>query len=530
MKKIFLTCFGKSNLLIKGGTMKKKLVILFLILHFTLFLFAQFAGGEGTGFYPYYITTPQHLANIMLQDEEGTYLYLNCYFQQSGDIDLSDAEWSDGEGWKPIGTAEHPFTGNYFAYWGKIQNLTINRPLEDNVGLFGYVQEACLFNINLENANIIGRDNVGGIVGTLLASSVNLKGIGPSWPGGYKCTVSGTIHGNQYVGGIAGYAKYSQATNCYSFCDVSGSDYIGGVYGLNEIGIYDEPVNFSGDTWISVPGSIYRSYSTGEISGSGDMIGGFIGKNSQASISQCYSTSDVTTEGTYIGGFAGLNTDGGEIEDCYSFDSTIIGSDDTAGLVGFNLASTISNCYTKTTVLGAGSNVQGLVGSDTGTITNSYWDMDISGIAEPGNAEGRTTADMTFPYSVDTFVEWDFENIWVEDEDMGDGSYKDGYPYLKWEHRVFLHDFAGGSGTEEDPYLIATAYQLYNVRDELDKYFLQIRDIDLNQYPYNEGEGWLPIGDDVDAFEGSYDGGGFTISNIVIDRPGWGNENIGLLV
>lgn len=51
--------------------------------------------------------------------------------------------------------------------------------------------------------------------------------------------------------------------------------------------------------------------------------------------------------------------------------------------------------------------------------------------------------------------------------------------------------FAGGSGTAEDPYLVATADHLNNVRDHLNKHFLQTADIDIGVPPWNEGEGWL---------------------------------------
>ncbi len=90
-------------------------------------------------------------------------------------------------------------------------------------------------------------------------------------------------------------------------------------------------------------------------------------------------------------------------------------------------------------------------------------------------------------------------------------------------------DFAGGSGTEDDPYLVETAEHLDNVRNHLDAHFRQIDDIDLSGYA--EGEGWDPIGyyyDRVDreSFEGTYDGNGYTIANLVIDRPD--TDNIGL--
>jgi hypothetical protein len=86
-------------------------------------------------------------------------------------------------------------------------------------------------------------------------------------------------------------------------------------------------------------------------------------------------------------------------------------------------------------------------------------------------------------------------------------------------------DFDGGSGTEADPWQIATAVQLNNVRNYLgpeyaDQYFILTADIDLGVYPFNEGNGWIPIGNwnsTDDYFYGNFDGGGRTISNLFID-------------
>ena len=57
--------------------------------------------------------------------------------------------------------------------------------------------------------------------------------------------------------------------------------------------------------------------------------------------------------------------------------------------------------------------------------------------------------------------------------------------------------FAGGTGTEEDPYIIQTAEQLNEVRNYLDGNNFQLsNDIDLTDYlATNSAEnGWLPIG------------------------------------
>src|SRR5690554_4889498 len=86
--------------------------------------------------------------------------------------------------------------------------------------------------------------------------------------------------------------------------------------------------------------------------------------------------------------------------------------------------------------------------------------------------------------------------------------------------------FAGGDGTEENPFLVEDDDQLDNVRNYPEAYFRQIDDIDLINY--TGGNGWEPIGWFIDPsepdpeiilFKGSYDGNGFVISNLYIDRP-----------
>jgi len=78
---------------------------------------------------------------------------------------------------------------------------------------------------------------------------------------------------------------------------------------------------------------------------------------------------------------------------------------------------------------------------------------------------------------------------------------------------------SGGTGTEENPIIVCTADDLNNVRNDLDAYYVLGKDIDLDISPYNTGEGWVPIGDSSNKFEGVFDGQGHTISHIYINRP-----------
>jgi hypothetical protein len=79
--------------------------------------------------------------------------------------------------------------------------------------------------------------------------------------------------------------------------------------------------------------------------------------------------------------------------------------------------------------------------------------------------------------------------------------------------------FSGGNGSAADPYLVATAEQLNNVRYHLRSHFKQTEDIDLSITPWNLGEGWHPIGNQQEeSFRGLYDGNGRVISGLTINR------------
>ena len=86
---------------------------------------------------------------------------------------------------------------------------------------------------------------------------------------------------------------------------------------------------------------------------------------------------------------------------------------------------------------------------------------------------------------------------------------------------------SGGSGTKADPYLIATAQDLVDFRDEVNASTKQstlcaklTKDIDLSNL---EGD-WEPIGKatntykDYVAYSGTFDGGGHTISGLIINN------------
>lgn len=92
--------------------------------------------------------------------------------------------------------------------------------------------------------------------------------------------------------------------------------------------------------------------------------------------------------------------------------------------------------------------------------------------------------------------------------------------------------FAGGTGTEEDPYQISTIEQLDSVRLEpgYNVFFVLLNDINASSTrTWNEGKGFLPIGGQdltVSNFRGHFDGQGFTIDSLYMNNPGY--QSIGL--
>jgi PKD repeat protein len=102
-----------------------------------------------------------------------------------------------------------------------------------------------------------------------------------------------------------------------------------------------------------------------------------------------------------------------------------------------------------------------------------------------------------------------------------------GYAFKPASGLVFTYTFnsnffAGGSGTQQDPYQVATAEQLNNVRSRLQEHYIQTADISLDLAPWNQGEGWPPIPD----FSKTYNGNGKKITGLYINRPASSDQGL----
>jgi hypothetical protein len=90
-------------------------------------------------------------------------------------------------------------------------------------------------------------------------------------------------------------------------------------------------------------------------------------------------------------------------------------------------------------------------------------------------------------------------------------------PFLAYSDNQNLN-FAGGSGTLSDPYLIANVDHLQAIRNAANSdHFRLLNDIDASiTVTWNGGQGFNPVG----YFNGSVDGAGYVVSGLVINRPG----------
>lgn len=164
---------------------------------------------------------------------------------------------------------------------------------------------------------------------------------------------------------------------------------------------------------------------------------------------------------------------------CYSA-AAVAGGNVVGGLAGDNVGGDMSQSYSTGAISGNG-NVAGLVGRNDapsrrmkrGIISDCFWDIQTSGQTTSSGGTGKTTAEMR---TTRTFLRWGTcgdGGAWTIDEGND-------YPRLAWERRpgdgldFHLSDFLEGSGTEDDRYLIYTAYDNETIASfpcEQDKHF-----------------------------------------------------------
>lgn len=330
--------------------------------------------GKGSEEEPYVISSYQSLIKLaqLVNSEENNHLVTkDTHFRQSGKIDMYQAsrEADRRYGWLPIGAnSALPFRGHY--HGGPLSTLIIDRPNSAAVGLFGYVYNAEIENIELTNSAISGNFAVGGIVGASLMSG-NERGLisftkcrvsgceltgsdGSVGIGGllgmvdmqskayfHDCSnSSGTVAGSYNVGGLAGGAgMYSSVifSDCSNFSSVS-SDY-SGAGGI--IGTCDTIQAAACSNAAAIRGSL--KYRGTDKDNSGIGAGGIAGGVGTATVTACTNSGEISGYAG-VGGLVGSSRVKGGDTEAYLYNNVLFrycnnlapvkGTECIGGLVG----------------------------------------------------------------------------------------------------------------------------------------------------------------------------------------------------
>ena len=204
----------------------------------------------------------------------------------TADIDLT------GKDWTPIGTDyDNSYKGTFDGGGHTITGLTFTTN-DEYAGLFGWLNRAgTVKNVVMEGVQITSNQIYGGSIGGV---------VGFSWGTIENCSVSGSVSGTVYVGGVVGAQIGGSITGCSSSATVKGTVDVGGVAGQT-----------------NSSATLTACYATGnviiEMDPKKNIAGGsLVGMNAGSSLLACYATGNVTSTGSstgymHIGGFLGNN-------------------------------------------------------------------------------------------------------------------------------------------------------------------------------------------------------------------------------
>lgn len=314
-------------------------------------------------------------------------------YELMNDLDfLNDSDYNDlalkslvttGSGWNPIGnTSGHFITtleGNGFT----VSNLLIDRTT-DYTGLFGVISGLSeIRNLNVTIKFFSAAAYAGGLVGYVDGGKI------------ISCSSSGRVVGEFDVGVLVGRLEHGTIDGCYSTGNATGT--AGGIGGL---------LGRAGDSSDDVS-IIKNSYSSSNVS-AGSSAGGLIGyaNNGFTTTSSCYATGDVSSSGENIGGLAGYYW--GEISSSYATGNVSSSDRYAGGLVGYMRGGTLTTSFSTGTSQ-APSNVGGLIARGGASISSTnYWDTVSSGLASSVGGTGFTTSQLQSQTTADgIYITWD---------------------------------------------------------------------------------------------------------------------------
>ena len=191
------------------------------------------------------------------------------------DIDLT------GKDWTPIGTDyDNSYKGTFDGGGHTITGLTFTTN-DEYAGLFGYLNRAgTVKNVVMKDVQITNNRSWSAFAGGVA---------GYSWGTIENCSVSGSVSGTVYVGGVVGVQIGGSITGCSSSATVKGTVDVGGVAGQT-----------------NSSATLTACYATGNVIIEIDPVknisgGGLVGFNGGNGVLACYATGNVTSTGSSTG-------------------------------------------------------------------------------------------------------------------------------------------------------------------------------------------------------------------------------------
>lgn len=330
----------------------------------------------------YYICSPTELAWIAQQTNNGISFSGKSIYLLN-DIDLGGTQTIPST-WIPIGTVLHPFMGLFQGNKNHINNLFCNNLGNDNVGLFGFVEAANIRYVWLHKAFVVGKNNVGGLVGYLKNSYL------------INNRVTGIIRGNSGIGGVIGSAYYDEQyqyfgnnaiASCFSIIEIESSETAGGLIGKVTKKLDSSRGNISSSF---IAGVVHSLGVSGGLIGSVDLGSDY--ENAGAlEIYGCYS--NATVLGTKCGGLIGQR-------ECHS--------------IGYGNIYMGSLSISESVVTGRVENGYGFIGKDTNvsgeiaTCSTCFFDEQSTGCGDNDitGVSPKKTSEMTTNIGFGLIGEW----------------------------------------------------------------------------------------------------------------------------
>lgn len=310
---------------------------------------------------------------------DSNYVLMNDLDATSAGYDLLAAgKANEGRGWEPIGTRTSSFVGSLDGRGYEIRDVFINCPGEGLTGLFGTVGELGIIqNLGVTSVTVTGSCCVGGLVGenhgiirnSYVAGSVTTgRTCGRPLTDKDACGVV-NVHGDDFGPGNGFITVVTPAPGETNVPRTK----IGFAWNAESADYFDWALSRNAD--LSDPVEVrtvivHSAYTfTGTLAYDTAYYWRVVAMKNGSPIATAVSTFRTydTTVSARVGGLVGYNS--GVVTNCYST-GAVAGSNCAGGLVGEN-SGTVMSSYSASSVTGewfAG----GLVGQNLGAVSNSY--------------------------------------------------------------------------------------------------------------------------------------------------------------